>query len=341
VPNQSGNLTLRLPKSWNHSVRSAVLHTISLAHYASTQAYGKAAVSISPFLRMKAENQRLRQKVAQLQEEIRIKDARMTLLLPQRRPHYPSTERMAILELRAARGWSLAQTARAFLVTPLTIAQWLRRLDEQGPNALLRLPEPVNKFPEFVGYLVRRLKTLCPTLGKQKIAQMLARAGLHLGTTTVSRMLKQAPSSSPLIRKNQDEGAPQSKPRVVTAKRPNHVWHVDLTVVPTTGGFWAAWSPFALPQCWPFGWWVAVIVDHFSRRVSWARRPSIVSPRRRWCGLFWGGRSARPRPRLSTSSATAGRSSIATAFNVGAGDGTSGRDLGPSESTAALPSWSG
>jgi hypothetical protein len=26
------------------------------------------------------------------------------------------------------------------------------------------------------------------------------------------------------------------------------------------------WLPFALPQCWPFCWWVAVAVDHFSRR---------------------------------------------------------------------------
>jgi putative transposase len=267
VPNQSRNLTLRLPKSWNHSVRSAVLHTISLAHYASTHVYGKAAVSLSPFLRVKAENERLRQEVALLREELRIKDARMTLLPPQRRPHYPSIERMAILELRAVRGWSLAQTARTFLVTSLTISQWLRRLEEQGPQALVQLREPVNKFPEFVGYLVRRLKTLCPTLGKKKIAQMLARAGLHLGTTTVGRMLKQAPSPSPLIRKDQGEGAPTTKPRVATANRPNHVWHIDLTVVPISGGFWAAWSPFALPQCWPFGWWVAVIVDHFSRRV--------------------------------------------------------------------------
>jgi transposase InsO family protein len=53
---------------------------------------------------------------------------------------------------------------------------------------------------------------------------------------------------------------------VVTAKRPNHVWHVDLTIVPT-GGFWTAWLPFSLPQCWPFCWWVACIVDHFSRKV--------------------------------------------------------------------------
>ena len=55
--------------------------------------------------------------------------------------------------------------------------------------------------------------------------------------------------------------------RVVTAKRINHVWHVDLTLVPTQLGFWASWLPFSLPQCWPFGYWVAVVIDHFSRRA--------------------------------------------------------------------------
>jgi putative transposase len=61
--------------------------------------------------------------------------------------------------------------------------------------------------------------------------------------------------------------APAGKPRVVTAKYPNHLWHVDLTVVPTGLGLWCSWLPFALPQCWPFAWWVAVALDHYSRRV--------------------------------------------------------------------------
>ena len=65
---------------------------------------------------------------------------------------------MAILELRAARGWSLKQTADTFLVTPATIASWLKRIDDQGANALLQLREPVNKFPDFVRYIVQRLK---------------------------------------------------------------------------------------------------------------------------------------------------------------------------------------
>jgi transposase InsO family protein len=45
------------------------------------------------------------------------------------------------------------------------------------------------------------------------------------------------------------------------------VWLTDLTTVPTSFGFWSAWLPFALPQRWPFCWWVAVAIDHFSRRI--------------------------------------------------------------------------
>ena len=51
-------------------------------------------------------------------EEIRIKDAHMAPIPAQRRPYYPPVERMAVLELRAARGWSLQQTAEMFLDQP-------------------------------------------------------------------------------------------------------------------------------------------------------------------------------------------------------------------------------
>jgi len=53
---------------------------------------------------------------------------------------------MAILELKAARGWSLAQAARAFLVEAETIAAWLNRADEDGRASLVQMPGPVNRF---------------------------------------------------------------------------------------------------------------------------------------------------------------------------------------------------
>ena len=133
---------------------------------------------------------RLSHEIALLQEELRIKDARIERVPPHRRPHYVPLERMAIQELRAARGWSALQAAERFHVTATTLGSWKARIDERGPNALLRISVPVNKFPDLVRYIVRRLKLLCPRLGKVKIADMLCRAGLHLAPTTVGRFLR-------------------------------------------------------------------------------------------------------------------------------------------------------
>jgi transposase InsO family protein len=268
VKSQSSHIPL--PSGWNETVRSAVLHVIALARFAAVTTRSWAANSPCERVRLKAENDRLRHENALLREEIRIKDIRMEQIETQRRPHYPPTERLAILEVKAARGWSLKQTAKAFLITAATVASWLRRVDDVGPEALVQLPQPINQFPQWVGHAVQRLKTLCLSMGKVKIAQTLARAGLHLGVTTVGRMLKDGAGGQP-PRPTQDRdpsmGEIQGKPRVVTAKYPGHVWHVDLTLVPTGLGFWCSWLPFALPQQWPFCWWLAVAVDHFSRRA--------------------------------------------------------------------------
>jgi len=250
-----------LPKKWTIHVRSAVLHVIGLAQYATVHTRSWAANSLYARVRLKAEKDRLHQEVAFLEEEIRIKDARLLQIDPHKRPHYPPTDRMAILELRAARGWSQQKTADTFQLTAATISTWMHRLNEAGPDALVQLCEPINKFPDFVRYAVQRLKLLCPSLGKVKIGEVLARAGLHLGATTVGRILKEQPALPPAPAKS------KADERQVTADQPNHVWHIDLTTVPISGGFWSPWSPFALPQCWPFCWWVAIVLDHYSRRV--------------------------------------------------------------------------
>ena len=79
---------------------------------------------------------------------------------------------------------------------------------------------------------------------------------------SAGRILKEKPAPKPAANPETSTDG-----HIVTAKYPSHVWHVDLTVVPTGADFWTSWLPFSVPQCWPFAWWVGVAEDHFSRRV--------------------------------------------------------------------------
>jgi putative transposase len=127
----------------------------------------------------------------------------------------------------------------------------------------------VNRFPEFVRQLVTSLKASYPVLGIQRIANLLARAGLRLGTTTVRRFLKRAtpyPVPTPASTATATSLA-RAALHTVKSRAPNHTWHIDLTIVPTGGGHWCPWLPRALAQRWPFCWWIAVVLDHFSRKL--------------------------------------------------------------------------
>jgi transposase InsO family protein len=265
MPTTSPRPRIPIPRQWSRLIQSATLHIIALAQYALVYTRSWAGNSSSQRVQLAGRVNQLEQEVGLLREEIRIKDARMGRVPASQRPHYHPTERLAILELRAARGWSVARVASVFQVTAATISSWTKRVDEDGPGTLLQTREPVNKFPDFVRGAVQRLQTLCPLMGKLKIAQVLARAGLHLSATTVGRIRREEPATPPAPPHQPTETMPSA--RRVTAKRPNHVWHVDLTVVPTAAGMWASWLPFALPQCWPFCWWLGIVVDHYSRRA--------------------------------------------------------------------------
>lgn len=185
----------------------------------------------------------------------------MTRIPGHERSHFSPGERLAILQLRALRSWSAGQTADRFSLSPTTISSWTRRLDEGGRDALVKAPVPVNKFPDLVVYIVQQLKVLCPGLGYGKIAHFFCREGLHLGTSTVRRMIRRPAAPEP-------EPTRSRKPRTgIVARHANHVWHCDLTTVPTSRGLWTSTFPFSYALQWPFCWWLVVLADQYSARI--------------------------------------------------------------------------
>ena len=236
-------------------MRNAVLNVIGIVRIAMLA--GREALITNGDAK-DARIHQLESEVAMLREELRINGARMKRVPSHRRPQYTAIERMAILQLRAMRGWNKAETARHFFVTDDTIRSWLRRVDD---DSLVQTQTPVNRFPDFVRYAVQQIKLFCPTLGKVKIADMLARAGIHIGKTTVGRILKEKPVDAP--DPTTDETGKQCR---IVSKYPGHTFHADLTAVPISGGFWTNWIPNAIWQRWPVCWWVLNVIDHFSRR---------------------------------------------------------------------------
>jgi putative transposase len=285
-----------LPASWTEHAKSGALHAMALARFALMHVRGWCANSRIDRVRLAAERDEAVAAAAQWREEARVLRTRLEKMAAKERPHYAPEERLAILLLRAAAGWTAAETARRFLVSAETVASWMKRLDEEGPKALVKAPVVTNKFPEYVAEVVRRLRALQPSLGKVRIADVLARAGLHLSPTTARRMLAREPAAPPPSAPAPEAAGPttaaigsEKTSRRVTARYPHHVWNVDITLLPRTG-WWVPWLPQSLAQRAPFCAWLVVVLDHFSRSVvAWklfGKEPTAAEV----CGVLDAGR---------------------------------------------------
>ncbi len=135
-----------LPRGWTKTTRSSVLHAISLAFTALTRAWSSSATSRRRTIRLQAYLDRATTEIALRNEELAIKDDRFARVPPRRRPHYGPIQRMRILKLKAARGWTTSQVARVFAATEETIASWLERVDEEGERALVQLSGRVGSW---------------------------------------------------------------------------------------------------------------------------------------------------------------------------------------------------
>jgi transposase-like protein len=264
-----------IPTQWDHWTQRGFLDAVALARKALFVVQGWAANSSVQRAQLQGALAEALRSFEVSREECRILRMRLEARPAQQRPHYPPKARMAILALRAGTGWTVEETARRFQVTPMTLHNWMRRLDETKESGLLAMPVPVNKYPDFVEVLVKQLSRVAPLLGKRRIAEVLARAGLHLAPSTVARLRarRKPERKRPQRGAARPRGAPERRhgddPRrsAITSKRPHHVWNLDFTLLPTTPGWWVPWVPWSLLQRWPFCFWLGVVMDHYSRSV--------------------------------------------------------------------------
>ena len=246
-----------LPQGWSDLVLLALLHTITLARMAIMNARNWPDVECDG-LRLRTENDRLKSEIALLEREIAIKDTRFNRLPPKKRPEYLPSERLEILLIKTMRGLNNSQLARRFQITVQTVRRWLRGV--RLGNDVVQLPEKITRYPDYLRLVIQQLKMYCPLLGRFKIADILARAGLHISASTVRRIIYE-PVSAVV-----EDNSPLPKPRILKSDYANHIWGVDLTLVPTDHGFWLPSSPDALPQVHPYSYHVLNVIDHFSRR---------------------------------------------------------------------------
>jgi putative transposase len=113
----------------------------------------------------------------------------------------------------------------------------------------------VNRLPDLVAEIARRLKGEWPRWGTRRIAGILSRLGLKASRTSVQRLLrrKRKPGGGAALLKRRE--------RHLVAKRPGHIWLIDFTRI---GGIFR--SVF-----------VGAITDALSRKVL-ALRVSAGEP---------------------------------------------------------------
>ena len=140
---------------------------------------------------------------------------------------YSPEERFRIVVLRRTYGMSLREAAELFLVDPQTIARWEREAlaepDAETIGTLVRAEPPLRGYDDVVKRLVQMLDSF-QIGGSAAIAQWLARAGVRIGRETVRRYRKAPRPPRPI------DGT-AGNPRVLVAKRGNHVWTADLTEI--------------------------------------------------------------------------------------------------------------
>ena len=238
---------------------ATVLRLVDSMAILLSQAYqlarARLASAASPIVRLLVQRDQAFTEVDLLRRDVEVFRAQREGLPPHRRPDYQPEQRLAILQLRRLRGWSIKKTAKHFVVHRNTVRAWIRAAEGKGRPSLLKGAVVWNRIDDAVRWTVQELRRLCsePEFGTPSIARQVVRAGVQMSRSTVQRVLREAKPTRP--------GRPARPAMALPAgKKPYHllrpewinrVWHIDLLSLQVL------WMRFS----------VAVILDGFSRRL--------------------------------------------------------------------------
>jgi len=119
--------------------------------------YGRALAQVASRHPLAAEINALREAFARRRVENDLLRSRPRRLELRWRPQYRRWERLAILWHRARYGLSISATARAFVISVQTVVNWCREI-EKGRARLVQAKRAVNRLPDLVAEIARRLK---------------------------------------------------------------------------------------------------------------------------------------------------------------------------------------
>ena len=216
---------------------STVLQLVDSIATVVSQAYRMARVRLtstaSPIIRMMVQRDHAIGELELLRRELDIFRSQRETLLPHRRPDYHPSQRLAILQLRRLRGWSIKKTARYFVVHPNTLHTWIKAIEGSGRSSLIEGAVVWNRIDDVVRWTVHELRRLCPEpeCGTRAIARHIIRAGIDISRSTVQRILRERKPSRPPQQNTAKILDPMGEEphHLLKPLKANRVWHMDLT----------------------------------------------------------------------------------------------------------------
>jgi len=176
---------------------TTVLRVVDSMAILLSQAYQLArqrlASAGSPILRLLVQRDQEATEVDLLRREVEVFRAQRESLPPHRRPDFRPAQRLAILQLRRLRGWSIKRTAEHFVLHRNTIRAWVRAVEGKGRSSLLAGAVVWNRIDDAVRWAIHELRRLCPEpeFGTRSMARQVVRASIQISRSTVQRVLRE------------------------------------------------------------------------------------------------------------------------------------------------------